>query len=68
MGRLCVEHYRRLYRYCVFSHDELICKMAAEADGLDLVMARAVREDLEIMIKEEKEQRSIVELRVRLII
>uniref|UniRef100_A0A8C4QEE2 [histone H3]-trimethyl-L-lysine(4) demethylase n=1 Tax=Eptatretus burgeri TaxID=7764 RepID=A0A8C4QEE2_EPTBU len=63
MGRLCVEHYRRLYRYCVFSHDELICKMAAEADGLDLVMARAVREDLEIMSKEEKEQRSIVELR-----
>ncbi|KAK1906384.1 Lysine-specific demethylase 5A [Dissostichus eleginoides] len=29
MGRQCVSHYRRLHRYCVFSHEELLCKMAA---------------------------------------
>ncbi|ELK31050.1 Lysine-specific demethylase 5D [Myotis davidii] len=28
-GRQCTEHYRQLQRYCVFSYEKLICKMAA---------------------------------------
>ncbi|KAF2984275.1 hypothetical protein EK904_002772 [Melospiza melodia maxima] len=39
LGRQCVEHYRLLNRYCVFSHDEMICKMASKADVLDVVVA-----------------------------
>nr|XP_015207475.1 PREDICTED: lysine-specific demethylase 5C [Lepisosteus oculatus] len=35
-GRSCIEHYRRLRRYCVFSHEELTCKMAACPERLDL--------------------------------
>ncbi|KAG5835344.1 hypothetical protein ANANG_G00242890 [Anguilla anguilla] len=60
LGRQCVDHYRRLNRYCVFSHDELICKMAAKADSLDVVLASAVQKDMAVMIREEKELRDQV--------
>uniref|UniRef100_S4RDL6 [histone H3]-trimethyl-L-lysine(4) demethylase n=1 Tax=Petromyzon marinus TaxID=7757 RepID=S4RDL6_PETMA len=62
-GRQCVEHYRRLHRYCVFSHDELICKMAAEPDGLDLPMAASVHRDMTVMMEEERRLRKSVEQR-----
>uniref|UniRef100_A0A8D3B8Q5 [histone H3]-trimethyl-L-lysine(4) demethylase n=1 Tax=Scophthalmus maximus TaxID=52904 RepID=A0A8D3B8Q5_SCOMX len=42
MGRQCVAHYRRLHRYCVFSHEELLCKMAADPESLDVELAAAV--------------------------
>ncbi|XP_066559598.1 lysine (K)-specific demethylase 5Ba isoform X3 [Amia ocellicauda] len=54
LGRQCVDHYRLLHRYCVFSHDEMICKIAAKADTLDVVLASAVQKDMAIMIKEER--------------
>ncbi|KAG9352857.1 hypothetical protein JZ751_017433 [Albula glossodonta] len=60
LGRQCVDHYRMLHRYCVFSHDELICKMAAKANSLDVVLASAVQKDMAIMIREEKELRDQV--------
>ncbi|XP_036386380.1 lysine (K)-specific demethylase 5Ba [Megalops cyprinoides] len=57
LGRQCVNHYRLLHRYCVFSHDEMICKMAAKADSLDVVLASAVQKDMAVMIREEREVR-----------
>ncbi|XP_032935965.1 lysine-specific demethylase 5B [Catharus ustulatus] len=57
LGRQCVEHYRLLNRYCVFSHDEMICKMASKADVLDVVVASTVQKDMAIMIEEEKRLR-----------
>ncbi|MFT7814079.1 lysine-specific demethylase 5B isoform X2, partial [Arapaima gigas] len=57
LGRQCVDHYRMLHRYCVFSHDELICKMASKADKLDVVLASAVQKDMAVMIREERELR-----------
>ncbi|ELK15839.1 Lysine-specific demethylase 5B [Pteropus alecto] len=54
LGRQCVEHYRLLHRYCVFSHDEMICKMASKADVLDVVVASTVQKDMAIMIEDEK--------------
>ncbi|NWJ05228.1 KDM5B demethylase, partial [Crypturellus undulatus] len=54
LGRQCVEHYRLLHRYCVFSHDEMICKMASKADDLDVVVASTVQKDMAIMIEDEK--------------
>ncbi|XP_031423782.1 lysine (K)-specific demethylase 5Ba isoform X2 [Clupea harengus] len=53
-GRKCVEHYRSLNRYCVFSHDELVCNMGAKAEELELELASAVQKDLHAMIQEEK--------------
>ena len=36
LGRDCVEHYRSHGRFCVFSHEELICKMTACPDDLQV--------------------------------
>uniref|UniRef100_A0A8V5HAH6 [histone H3]-trimethyl-L-lysine(4) demethylase n=1 Tax=Melopsittacus undulatus TaxID=13146 RepID=A0A8V5HAH6_MELUD len=60
LGRQCVEHYRLLNRYCVFSHDEMICKMASKADVLDVVVASTVQKDMAIMIEDEKRLREKV--------
>ncbi|XP_078063186.1 lysine-specific demethylase 5C-like [Mustelus asterias] len=56
-GRRCIEHYRWLRRYCVFSHEELICKMAACAEQLDLNLAAAVHKEMFIMVQEERKLR-----------
>ncbi|XP_036210565.1 lysine-specific demethylase 5B isoform X1 [Myotis myotis] len=60
LGRQCVEHYRLLHRYCVFSHDEMICRMAAKAGVLDVVVASTVQKDMAIMIEDERALRETV--------
>ncbi|XP_064778606.1 lysine-specific demethylase 5B-B-like isoform X1 [Oncorhynchus masou masou] len=60
LGRQCVEHYRLLHRYCVFSHDEMICQMASKANSLDVVLASAVQKDMKDMIREEQDLRDNV--------
>uniref|UniRef100_A0A672S523 [histone H3]-trimethyl-L-lysine(4) demethylase n=1 Tax=Sinocyclocheilus grahami TaxID=75366 RepID=A0A672S523_SINGR len=60
LGRQCVDHYRLLHRYCVFSHDEMVCNMAMKADSLDVVLASAVQKDMQLMIKDERELRDKV--------
>uniref|UniRef100_A0A8C1Q889 [histone H3]-trimethyl-L-lysine(4) demethylase n=1 Tax=Cyprinus carpio TaxID=7962 RepID=A0A8C1Q889_CYPCA len=60
LGRQCVDHYRQLHRYCVFSHDEMVCNMAMKAGSLDVVLASAVQKDMRLMIKEERELRDKV--------
>ncbi|XP_066580390.1 lysine-specific demethylase 5A isoform X1 [Amia ocellicauda] len=61
MGRQCVAHYRRLHRYCVFSHEELLCKMAADPESLDVELAAAVFREMEEMIDEETRLRQAVQ-------
>ncbi|KAG8554654.1 hypothetical protein GDO81_003858 [Engystomops pustulosus] len=56
-GRKCIEHYRRLRRYCVFSHEELMCKMAACPERLDLSLAAAVHKEMLILVQEERRLR-----------
>ncbi|XP_029357664.1 lysine (K)-specific demethylase 5Ba isoform X2 [Echeneis naucrates] len=58
IGRNCVAHYRQLSRYCVFSHDEMICNMATKADVMDVELASAVQKEMTIMIQEEEELRA----------
>ncbi|XP_059161364.1 lysine-specific demethylase 5A-like isoform X2 [Physella acuta] len=57
IGRACIEHYRLLHRQCVFSHEELICKMAADPDSLDLTLAAATHADMLSMVEEERDLR-----------
>uniref|UniRef100_A0A7N8YCY5 [histone H3]-trimethyl-L-lysine(4) demethylase n=1 Tax=Mastacembelus armatus TaxID=205130 RepID=A0A7N8YCY5_9TELE len=57
IGRNCVKHYRQLSRYCVFSHDEMICNMACKADTMDVDLASAIHKDMTTMIQEEEELR-----------
>ncbi|XP_077473305.1 lysine-specific demethylase 5C isoform X2 [Stigmatopora argus] len=56
-GRSCIEHYRRLRRYCVFSHEELTCKMAASPEKLDLNLAAATHREMFIFVQEERKLR-----------
>lgn len=65
LGRQCVDHYRLLHRYCVFSHDEMVCNMAAKADKLNVVLASAVLKDMVVMISEERELREQIRKLVR---
>jgi histone demethylase JARID1 len=48
-----VDNYRQLHRQCVFSHEEIICKMAADYDRLDLATATAVYQDLLALVDHE---------------
>uniref|UniRef100_A0A3P8VVD3 [histone H3]-trimethyl-L-lysine(4) demethylase n=1 Tax=Cynoglossus semilaevis TaxID=244447 RepID=A0A3P8VVD3_CYNSE len=61
MGRQCVAHYRRLHRYCVFSHEELLCKMAADPESLDVELAAAVFKEMGHMMDEETKLRQVVQ-------
>uniref|UniRef100_A0A8C6V258 [histone H3]-trimethyl-L-lysine(4) demethylase n=1 Tax=Neogobius melanostomus TaxID=47308 RepID=A0A8C6V258_9GOBI len=61
LGRQCVAHYRRLHRYCVFSHEELLCKMAADPESLDVELAAAVFKELGEMMKDETQLRQTVQ-------
>lgn len=65
MGRQCVAHYRRLQRQCVFSHEELLCKMAADPESLDVELAAAVCRELAEVIEEERRLRQAVQNMVR---
>ncbi|XP_077979102.1 lysine-specific demethylase 5A-like [Glandiceps talaboti] len=60
LGRDCIDHYRYLHRFCVFSHEELVCKMAADPDSLDLQMAAAVHKEMLAMVDQEKKLRKIM--------
>ncbi|KAL0962770.1 hypothetical protein UPYG_G00345120 [Umbra pygmaea] len=61
MGRQCVSHYRRLHRYCVFSHEELLCKMAADPESLDVELAAAVFREMGEMMEEETRLRQAIQ-------
>ncbi|XP_017783034.1 PREDICTED: lysine-specific demethylase lid isoform X2 [Nicrophorus vespilloides] len=57
MGRECVLHYSQLRRFCVFSHDELVCKMATNSEKLDITVAAATYTDMLRMVETEKKLR-----------
>ncbi|XP_055922629.1 lysine-specific demethylase 5 [Eupeodes corollae] len=57
MGRECVNHYSILRRFCVFSHDELVCKMALEPNKLTFGIATACYIDMAEMVDSEKKLR-----------
>ncbi|XP_048156236.1 lysine-specific demethylase 5A isoform X3 [Corvus hawaiiensis] len=65
IGRQCVSHYRRLGRHCVFSHEELIFKMAADPECLDVGLAAMVCKEMTLLIEEETRLReSVVQMGV----
>ena len=52
--------YSELKRYPVFSHDELVCKMANDPDILDISIAETTYLDLLEMVEQEKRERERV--------
>lgn len=66
LGRDCISHYSKLRRFCVFSHDELVCKMASDPKDLELGVATAAFKDMHVMVESEKKLRkSLLEWGVR---
>ncbi|KAI3370216.1 hypothetical protein L3Q82_024999 [Scortum barcoo] len=61
IGRNCVTHYRELSRYCVFSHDEMVCNMALKADTMDVDLAETVQKEMAIMVDGEEELREKID-------
>lgn len=57
IGRKCIDHYREMARNPVFSHEELVCKMAADPDGLDLDLAKAVYDEMLAVVEREAKRR-----------
>lgn len=60
IGRSCVSHYRELSRYCVFSHDEMVCNMASKADAMDVDLAAIVQKEMIFMVEQEGKLREII--------
>lgn len=58
IGRECIHHYARLGRNCVFSHDELICKMAIMYDSLERDVGLVLVKDMAIMVESERLRRT----------
>ena len=65
IGRECVSHYRDLSRYCVFSHDEMVCNMVCKADTMDVELASAVQKEMTVMVREEEQLRGKIDKMVR---
>lgn len=60
MGRGCVSHYRELSRYCVFSHDEMVCNMASKADVMDVDLAAVVQREMVVIVEQEEKLREMI--------
>lgn len=52
-GQKCVDHYANLKRSLVFSHQELVCKMTAAPDTLDLDLAKKLYENMKVLVDQE---------------
>ncbi|CAF0968427.1 unnamed protein product [Didymodactylos carnosus] len=59
MGRCAIDHYKEVKRYSVFSHDELVCKLASECQYLDPAIGEATKFELESIVKHEKNGRKL---------
>jgi len=57
IGRECVNYYSSIKRVCVFSHDELLCKIVKSCDDLTPKAAELVYADFNEMIKFERVHR-----------
>ncbi|XP_047123479.1 lysine-specific demethylase 5A isoform X1 [Hydra vulgaris] len=58
IGFDCIEHYRKLQRAVVFSHEELVCKMASVPEALDLDIAKKLYENLKLLVDIELSERA----------
>lgn len=59
-GRLCIFDYARVCRNCVFSHEELVVRMAKCPERLSVGVRVALVEELYEIINREKRLREIV--------
>ncbi|KAK6747032.1 hypothetical protein RB195_000336 [Necator americanus] len=56
-GRQCIREYAYVRRFCVFSHDELVLKMASSCDKLGIAMSLAALDEMLEISKRESQDR-----------
>ncbi|KHJ97707.1 PHD-finger [Oesophagostomum dentatum] len=59
-GRQCVREYADVRRFCVFSHDELVLKMASSCEKLGIAMSLATLDEMLEISKRESQDRALV--------
>ncbi|EYC40871.1 hypothetical protein Y032_0593g415 [Ancylostoma ceylanicum] len=59
-GRQCIREYADVRRFCVFSHDELVLKMASSCDKLGIAMSLATLDEMLEIAKRESQERARV--------
>ena len=64
MGFDCIEHYRKLQRAVVFSHEELVCKMASVPEALDLDIAKKLYDNMKLLVDIELSERAALHEKV----
>lgn len=57
IGRASMDHYSSFCRSPVFCHDELICKMMAQHETLELCLLASTSKDAAVMVFREEEFR-----------
>ncbi|CAF0835944.1 unnamed protein product [Brachionus calyciflorus] len=60
LGRAAIENYKLVKRHTVFSHDELVCKLALNKECIDLNISLAIQNELKIMIDHETKDRKFL--------
>uniref|UniRef100_A0A0K0DNJ3 [histone H3]-trimethyl-L-lysine(4) demethylase n=1 Tax=Angiostrongylus cantonensis TaxID=6313 RepID=A0A0K0DNJ3_ANGCA len=56
-GRQCISEYANVRRFCVFSHDELVLKMASSCEKLGIAMSLATLDEMLEIAKRESQSR-----------
>ena len=59
-----MENYKHLKRHSVFSHEELLCRMASSAEDIDPEIAVKTAEELGAVLELEKSRRELVKQKV----
>ncbi|KJH50076.1 C5HC2 zinc finger [Dictyocaulus viviparus] len=62
-GRQCISEYANVRRFCVFSHDELVLKMASSCGKLGIAMSLATLDEMLEIAKRESQNRIEVTMR-----
>ena len=57
IGQDCIKHYQKMKRVTVFSHDELLFKMASIPDLLELDLAKKLYDCMQGVVSREIETR-----------
>lgn len=57
LGRSAIENYKLVKRHTVFSHDELVCKIATSLSLSDMNIIEEIKKELVVIIEAEKRDR-----------
>ena len=66
VGRAAIENYKQMKRHTVFSHDELVCKIATSLSLSDMCIIEEIKKELQVIIEVESRQRGSLSEKLRM--